>query len=73
MNIEDTVMEEGLPVNSKAMLNRLNEIMDESKTNCLNDINGDMRVRKILWLLNGQVHGQLATIDMSKEWDRFND
>ena len=27
--------------------------------------------RKILWILMAQCYGQMATVDLSKEWDRL--
>ena len=64
MNIEQTVTSVALPVNSNAMLNRLSELLTENQTNCLKDCKEDIRVKAILWLLNSQVFGQLAVIDM---------
>ena len=72
MNIEDTVKDQGLPVNSKAMVSRLLELMDEGKTNCLCGMRNDLRVKAVLWLLNGQVFGQLAIIDMTELWQELN-
>ena len=69
MNIEQTVLGQSLPVNSLAMLHRLRELLDELGGNCLRDFKEDPRIRAVLWLLNYQVHGQLATIDMMAEWD----
>lgn len=71
-HIEQTVLTDSLPVNSKAMLSRLNELMDEQPTNCLEGIKDDVRVQAVLWLLNYQVFGQLATIDMCTLWDEIN-
>lgn len=72
MQIEQTVLSNGLPVNSLAMLSRLNELLAENKTNCLESCKSDIRVKAVLWLLNYQVFGQLATIDMCDLWDEIN-
>ncbi len=73
MNIEDTVCSDLLPSNSKAMINRLTELLDEHKTNCLQfrPCQDDTRVRKVMWLLMSQVFGQMATIEMSNLWDEL--
>ena len=73
-HIEDTIKDQGLPVNSKAMINRLIELLDEHETNCLDQekTRNDPRIKGVMWLLNGQVFGQLATIDMCKLWDELN-
>ena len=68
MKIEDTIFESGLPVNSKAMLNRMRELLDEGKTNCLVNIKDDRRVLQLMWLINSQVFGGLAMIDMMDLW-----
>ena len=69
MHIEETIKTEALPVNSKAMLSRLNELLDEHNTNDLTLCKTDARVQAVLWLLNSQVYSQCARIDMSDEWD----
>jgi hypothetical protein len=73
MNIENTIKYEVLPVNSKAMVNRLIELMDEEGTNCLQNMRCDLRVKGVLWLLNQQVFGQLGTIDMFELWQELNE
>lgn len=72
--IEDTLHTESLPVNAKAMLNRLREIMDDGATNHLDCMAGANRIkaRKVLWLLMTQVYGQLACLDLSDEWSFLN-
>lgn len=67
-NIEDTIFDDMLPVNSLAMIERLREVLDERGTNCLSNIRDDLRVRKLMWLLNSQVYGQSHIIDMEDEW-----
>lgn len=76
MNIEETILTSSLPVNSKAMLARLTELMDEHGTNCLADCKYgsevDDRIKAVLWLLNSQVFGQLAIIDQHQLWCELN-
>lgn len=71
--IEDTVCDEALPVNTIAMLNRLQEILDKAHTNSALSLVGNdlLCFRKCLWLINSQVYKQLGYIDMSKEWAEF--
>jgi hypothetical protein len=66
-HIEETIASQNLPVNTKSMLNRMSELMEEKSTNSLQGIQ-DRRIRKLLWLLNSQVFGQLAIINMEQEW-----
>jgi hypothetical protein len=72
MNIENTIMSTSLPCNSLAMLARLRELLEDNKTNCLSDCRQDARIKAVLWLLNSQVFGQLATIEMCEEWTQLN-
>ena len=67
--IEDTLTNNSLPCNSKAMLYRLIELLEENETNSLESCRNDPRVKKVLWLMNSQVYGQLARIDMCNEYD----
>ena len=67
--IEDTVFNDFLPVNSRAMLSRLTEIMKENGTNCLRDIRTDIRVRKVMWLLVNQIE---STFDIYKEYTELD-
>ena len=71
-NIEDTIFDKLLPVNTKAILNRLNELLDEHQTNSLLGCTYDPRIKQLIWLLNSQVYGQLVNIDMEAEWQSFN-
>jgi len=70
--IEDTIFNKRLPVNTKAILNRLNELLDEHQTNSLLGCKYDPRIKQLIWLLNSQVYGQLANIDMEAEWQSLN-
>jgi len=69
-NIEDTIGDTGLPVNSIAMANRLIDLLRNHETNCSQSLHGTglHKYKSVLWLLNQQVYGQLGTIDMSREW-----
>jgi hypothetical protein len=70
-DIEYCAMMDSLPVNSKAMLARLNELMDQKETNCLAGIRDDWHVKTVMWMLMSQVFGQLATIDMHDLWGQL--
>jgi len=72
-NIEDTISDDGLPVNTIAMSNRLIEILKEADTNSATILKGEdkKKFRKCLWLINQQVYGQLGTIDMCEEWSNL--
>lgn len=66
--IEFMAMTDSLPVNSKAMINRLMELMNENQTNCLVDLKESWHVRTVMWMLMSQVFGQMAKIDMGDLW-----
>ena len=77
MRIEDTIKTDSLPVNSIAMCNRLIELMRKNDTNCLLGMDNwndqdNWSVEAVLWLLNSQVYGQLATIDLCQIWSELN-
>jgi len=74
-NIEDTIFDSGLPVNSLAMLNRLKQLIEENKTNSLNapKCKNDNRIRRLMWLLNSQFYGQLETINLMTEWQKLKE
>ena len=72
MNIEDAIFDRLFPVNAKAILNRLNELLDEHQTNSLIGCKYDPRIKRLIWALNSQVYGQLATIDMEAEWQSLS-
>lgn len=69
--IEDKICDKILPVNSVAMANRLKEILEERNTNTLLGLQNNIKVRKLMWLLNAQVYGETGTIDMEKEWEKL--
>ena len=54
-NIEDTIFDEALPVNSLPVLRRLEELLEENNTNNLKvPLKKDIRVKKAIWLLLAQ-------------------
>ncbi len=67
-NIEDFIHSDILPVNTLAMANRLKAILEENNTNCALSLKDNKQLKKLLWLLNSQVFGELAIIDMSQLW-----
>lgn len=71
MEIEETIFEDYLPVNTIAMANRLIEILKNGDTNAFKFLNKDdkLKYRKCLWLINQQVYGQMDKIDMHKEFE----
>lgn len=74
MEIEDCIFDNNLPVNTIAMLNRLEELLKENETNSLlsESCKMDARIKRLFWLLNSQVYGQVATIDMYNEWSKLH-
>jgi hypothetical protein len=69
-NIEDSIGKEILPVNTLAMLRRMDEILRINETNCAETLKGEglAQYKKCLWLVNQQVYGQVGMIDMQSEW-----
>lgn len=72
-NIEDCIFDVNMPVNTLAMLNRIEELLKENGTNSLlaESCKKDVRIKRLLWLLNSQIYGQATTIDMYDEWSRL--
>lgn len=64
--IEDTIFNTGLPVNSIVALNRMLDLLKENKTNNLESAKKDIRVQKLMWLLNAMYGNQ----DQA-EWKRL--
>ncbi len=72
IRIEDTIADAGLPVNTIAMAHSLIAVLEENNVNAfclLKDEKAKFKYRKILWLINQQVHGQMGNISMREEWD----
>ena len=66
-NIEDTIFDEGLPVNTIAVLKRIEKLLNEHKTNAFYDndkVKNDFRIQKVMLLLNMMFYGQFANIDI---------
>ena len=74
MNIEDTIFDDGMAVNSLVALKRLIEIIGEHNTNTIleEQVRKDNRVRRLFWFLNSQMYGQLTSIDQDKIWDELH-
>jgi len=53
-NIEDTIFDSYLPVNTLAMLERLKEVIKENKTNNLERCTSDTRIQRLMWLIMNQ-------------------
>jgi hypothetical protein len=73
MNIEDTIFDDGMAINSFVALKRLIEILGEHNTNTILEepVRKDTRVRRLFWFLNSQMYGQLASIDQDKIWNEL--
>jgi hypothetical protein len=81
---EHAFAESALPPNSIPFINRLKEVLDEARTNSLETVaiyrtlkdkrqeEAGWKARALLWVLNAQYFGQLAMIDMSREWDELD-
>ena len=69
MKIEDTIFDEGLPVNTIAMMNRGIEILRENDCNNPKSLKGKPKIqyRKLMWLLCNQVYDE--GVDLIDEWE----
>jgi hypothetical protein len=69
-NIEDTIFENSLPVNTLAMFHRGIEILEKNNTNNPMFLNEEAKVqyRRLLWLICSQIYGQMGQIDFDEEW-----
>jgi hypothetical protein len=65
---EKSMFLSAFPVNPRPFLHRIQEII---KLEGIEAIRSD-KVKACLWVLNAQAYGQLATIDLCKEWDNLN-
>ena len=70
-NIEDTVFDEIMPVNSLVVLRRLEELLRENKTNNIRQAMQDIRVKRAMWLLMAQAYGPVSTIDLFDLYDEL--
>ena len=73
MNIEDTIFDDGMAINSLVALKRLIEIIGEHNTNTILEeaVRNDPRVRRLFWFLNSQMYGQMTSIDQDKIWNEL--
>ncbi|VVB54029.1 Uncharacterised protein [uncultured archaeon] len=63
-NIEDTIFDDGLPVNINPMISRLQEIVKECQDKG-KDYKQDPRAKKVMWLINATFYNNhIGTIDM---------
>lgn len=62
------------PCNSKPFLERIREILDQANTNSLQSLTGEEKIaaRACMWVLMGQLYGQMARIDLCDEWDKLH-
>lgn len=69
--IEDTIFENNLAVNTRAMLSRGIQLLDEAGCNNALSLKGDLKFsyNKLMWLLFQQVHGHMAIVNMADEWN----
>ena len=74
MNIEDTIFDEGMAINSLVALKRLIEIIRKHDTNTILDerVRNDPRVKRLFWFLNSQMYGQMTSIDQDKIWNELH-
>ena len=68
--IADGATAEYLPVNTFAVLHQLRAELEKLGTNSLVGIKSDT-LDRLLWLLNAQYYGELATIDMVSKWQEI--
>ena len=71
---EEAFMSKSFPCNSIPFLTRLRELLNESQTNGLAYLEEEdkLKARACMWILLGQLYGQLATINLSEEWSYLN-
>lgn len=63
---DQAMFSDALPVNPRPFAQGLVDLLAEG-----NSIRSD-KVLRVLWILNMQAYGQLATIDMCKEYERLD-
>lgn len=71
--IEDTIFDPGMAVNSIVALRRMLDLLDEHKTNCIDDdyVKEDPRMKRLFWFVNAQMYGMTTKIDMSDLWRKL--
>jgi hypothetical protein len=63
---------DSFPCNSLPFLRRVGELLGEQRTNSLESARDNLDVRACMLILNQQLFGQLARVDLSHEWDYLN-
>ena len=63
------LFEESLPVNPIPFLNKAIELIKKNGTDY---IQSD-EVKALLWIIQAQSYGQLATINLIEEWERLKE
>lgn len=68
---ERAFLSDCFPCNARPFLARMVDILKQNNCNNFPSLpkEAQMDFRACLWIINGQVHGQLAAIDQTKEWD----
>lgn len=75
MEIEDTLNQNLLPINTIAMMNRAIKILEKNRTNNVLNLQGEelLKFQRCLWLVNNQLYTQVGVIDMLAEWYRLSE
>lgn len=68
-NIEDTIFEDYIAVNSFAVCKRMIERLKELDTNSIELHKEDLKLRMILWILISHMFGQMGKINMAELWN----
>lgn len=73
MQAERALFGEAFPCNSGPFLKRIEEILEENKTNSLSSLKGRKldKAKACLFILVGQAYGQLFKIDSLEEFERL--
>lgn len=73
MKAEEALFQDAWPANSIPFLTRLQEILDENKTNSLKSLKGieKDRAKSCLMILIGHLYGQLKILDSLDEYERL--
>lgn len=68
-----------LATNSLPFIKRLSEVLDEAEVNSLKLLTPQShseaywKAKSLLWMLNAQFYGELAVIDLPKEWSELTE
>ena len=68
MKHDEAMFDNAFPCNPRPFARALATFVCENGTN---SIQSD-KAKRILWILQSQAYGQLATIDLCKEWDKLH-